>query len=64
MSHKVQLVELHGTRRKDKRHKDAMKLSPCYISPQCVLHKLLLLQHVVARYPCNLTLVSAYLKSG
>ena len=47
-----------------KRYKDAMKLSPCYISPQYVLHKLLLLQHVAARYPCNLTLVSAYLKSG
>ena len=31
--------------------KDAMKL----MSPQCVLHKFLLLQDVAARCPCNLT---------
>ena len=28
---------------------------PCYMSPQCVLHKFLSLQHVAATCPCNMT---------
>ena len=28
---------------------------PCYLSPQCVLHKFLSLQHVAATCPCNMT---------
>ena len=39
------------TKKMAKSCKDAMKL----MSPQCVLHKFLLLQDVAARCPCNLT---------
>ena len=28
---------------------------PCYLSPQCVLHKFLSLKHVAATCPCNMT---------